>query len=682
MAVPEATLRLTGEERRALEQIAATPRTASIGRRARILLLAADGMSNKEISSALSTSRGTVLHWRTRFAEEGPKGVLAIRPGRGRKPRIDETTLRRLISATMASPPPDGERWTCRRLAGHLGVSPATISRVWRDDRTPPTSARDLPARGRKALAKHAWQEAYELFVAADAAGVLDIGGIMDLAEAADWCGQTDECRRAWERAHAALVGGRDQPQAAYVAVQLSRHYWDMAKPALASGWLRRAERHLANEADCPERGMLATRLAYVALQLGNPRVAIEHAERAEAIAVRWDAPEMALMALHLRGQALVRLGDAAGGLELIDEACAAAVGGELGPEQTGLVYCWTISACRDLGDFERAAQLTDATIRWCDDNSIPAFPGICRIYRAEIFRMRGALGLAEDEALAAAAQLARFALRRSGSAFNEVGLVRLRRGDLDGAADAFRRARELGHRTEPGQALLLLARGNRRAALASVARALRRESENLMARGELLPALIEIAIAAGDLAAAADASKDLDALAASFDRPVFAAAAAGGRGALLLAQGGSQQASTSLQHALEVWMQLDAPYEAAKTRVLLSRARRIENDTEGAGVELEVALQEFLRMGALRDSELARRELSSISRRTSRALTSRQLTVAGLVADGLTNRDIARRMFISERTAEYHVRQIMNRLGFDSRAQIASWHAAYLWAQ
>ena len=210
---------------------------------------------------------------------------------------------------------------------------------------------------------------------------------------------------------------------------------------------------------------------------------------------------------MHLHGQALLKLGELDRGMDLIDEVCAAAVGGELGPEYAGLVYCWTMAACRDLGDYEREAQLTDATTRSCDDNRIAAFPGTCRFHRAEIFRIKGALELAEAEA-AAAAQDVPLQPAPDGQRPDEMGTVWLRRGDLAGADEAFARAHELGANTEPGRALLLLAPGDRTAAVAAITRALARDRDDLPMRALLLPAQVEIALAVADLPLAGDASR------------------------------------------------------------------------------------------------------------------------------------------------------------------------------
>jgi DNA-binding NarL/FixJ family response regulator len=678
VAASVAALRLSREERGALEELARHPRTPSIATRARILLLAADGLPNSEIAVSLDTTRATVAQWRHRFAVEGLVGVTAIRPGRGRKPRIAEDALRQMITAALETAPSAGGSWTCRSLARLLGVSPATISRVWRAPNTEPAAPGKVRLQqGRQALERHLWDEAYELLAAADSTETLGPGELESLAIAAGWSGRPNECIRAWERIHALRVREGDHRAAARAAIELSRRCWDRATPAIAGGWLHRAERHLASQEECAENGMLANRRAYVCLRQGDAEGALEQSRIAQEIAARCGSRQIGLIAMHLHGEALVRTDELDSGLELIDEVCAAAMGGELGPEQTGLVYCWTIAVCRDLADLERCAQLTDAAALWCQENLISGFPGVCRTHRAEILRIRGELALAETEAMAAADEMSRYSVRQEGNALSEAGLIRLRRGDLDGAEDAFARAHELGADTQPGRSLLLLARGEAEAAFTAIVGAVARSVDSLVARARLLPAQVEIALAIGRLDAAEEASRDLDAIAARLGRPAVSAAGAEARGALLTAQGEMKAAGPALMAALELWLQVESPYEAARARLLLSKVRRADGDDDAACLELRSACRVFGRIGAIREAGAAELQLAAITRAARPIVTERQLQVAELVAAGLGNADIAQRLFISTRTAEYHVRQIMTTMGFVSRAQIAAWYSA-----
>lgn len=272
---------------------------------------------------------------------------------------------------------------------------------------------------------------------------------------------------------------------------------------------------------------------------------------------------------------------------------------------------------------------------------------------------------------------MSRYSLRQAGNALNEAGLIRLRRGDLDGAEDAFARAHELGADTQPGRSLLLLARGEAKAAFTAIAGAVARSAESLVARAWLLPAQVEIALAAGRPDVAEEASRDLAAIAARLSRPAVSAAAAQARGAVLSARGELKVAGSAMAEAVELWLQVESPYEAARSRLILSRVRQADGDDHAARLELRAACRVFGRIGAVKDSRAAELRLAAMTRAATPVVTGRQLQVAELVAAGLGNADIAQRLFISSRTAEYHVRQIMMTMGFVSRAQIAAWYSA-----
>jgi tetratricopeptide (TPR) repeat protein len=183
-----------------------------------------------------------------------------------------------------------------------------------------------------------------------------------------------------------------------------------------------------------------------------------------------------------------------------------AATAGELAPRVACDVYCSTISACRDVADYRRAGEWTDQAQRWMGREGVHGYVGVCKVHRAELHRLRGALPEAEDEARRACEELERFHMFADlGFAHNEVGEVRLRVGDLDAAEEAFARAHEYGFNPQPGLALLLLARGEVDAAARAIARSLAADDAGpdgaaAVVRGRLLPAQVEIALAAGDL--------------------------------------------------------------------------------------------------------------------------------------------------------------------------------------
>ena len=254
------------------------------------------------------------------------------------------------------------------------------------------------------------------------------------------------------------------------------------------------------------------------------------------------DRPRARRHGLELRGRqrravALIHLGEIDEGRLLLNEVNAAAYGGTLKPYDTVVLYCNAIGTCREVAAFDEALQWTERAELFCDEHAIAAFPGYCRINRAEVMRYEGKLEDAERTASEASQLLATWAPRIAAAGYAEVGEVRLRLGDLAKAEEAFDQADELGHDPEPGRSLLLLAREKPAAALASIRRALADDLPPL-ARARLLPAFVEIAVAADAVDDAAAAADELAATAERYDSPALHAAAGVAAGSVALARG------------------------------------------------------------------------------------------------------------------------------------------------
>jgi len=240
----------------------------------------------------------------------------------------------------------------------------------------------------------------------------------------------------------------------------------------------------------------------------------------------------------------------------------------------------------------------------------VSGFPGVCRVHRAEIIALRGGLARAEQEARLACDELVRWQIQPVvAEGFYEIGSIRLRMGDLPAAAEAFRQAHETGHSGEPGLSLIRLAEGKAEAANAALKQEYERD-QSRPGRARLLPSLVEAAIAAGDVETARSAAAELAEIAASFDTVAMHAASDHARGSLLLASGDAAGARRELQRALMRWQELDAPYEAARTRILLGRACRLAGDEDGARLEFGAAKATLERIGARRDARIAADEL------------------------------------------------------------------------
>jgi len=460
-------------------------------------------------------------------------------------------------------------------------------------------SHEDRIAAGQDALRRHAWNEAFEHFSLADAEAALPPERLERLAEAANWIGRLDDSVAARERAHAAYLERGERRRAGFMALLLAHDHFSKGQSALANGWIRRAERLLESEPDCIEYGHLLRARGLVAK---DPDEALRHARAAHDLALRLGDRDLAALQLQEQGRLMVGQGHVAEGLALIEEATLTAISGELGPQATGDIYCNAIDVCRRLADHGRASEWTDAARQWCERQGILGFPGVCRVHRAGILRLRGALSDAAREATTACQELRPYDVGATAAAFYELGEIRLRLGDLETAEQAFRQAHELGRDPQPGLALVRLAQGKIEAAGAAIRRALTDESTDRLARSQLLPAAVEIALASGDLDGARTAVEEFAAIAAVYGTPAMEAALLSARGHVELATGDDARARRTLRAACRRWQEVDAPYETARARMALAAALRAAGDLETAGLELAAARTAFERLGAVLD--------------------------------------------------------------------------------
>ncbi|HEX2192674.1 MAG TPA: LuxR C-terminal-related transcriptional regulator, partial [Acidimicrobiales bacterium] len=391
---------------------------------------------------------------------------------------------------------------------------------------------------------------------------------------------------------------------------------------------------------------------------------------RAAGVGERFRDAELTALARIGEGRCAIYLGDVEGGVALLDEAMVAVGAHEVSPIAVGDAYCTVIEGCQELFDVRRAHDWTAALSRWCDSQSeLVLYRGQCLLHRAELMLLRGAWDDAQEEVDRACARLADPpAQRPMGTAYYVRGELHRLRGEFADAERAYRAANEMGRDPQPGLALLRLAQGRVDAAAAAIRRA-RDEAGDPAARARILGPFVEIALAAADVEATRAAVAELAAITTELDAPLLRALSARVTGALLLAEGDAQNALPSLRRAWRAWHELEAPYEAACTRVLIATACRALGDEDGAEMELDAARATFVALGALPD--VARTE--SLSRVRPRALpgglTAREGEVLGLVAKGKTNRQIADDLVISEKTVASHLSHIFTKLGLSSRS-------------
>jgi DNA-binding CsgD family transcriptional regulator len=433
-----------------------------------------------------------------------------------------------------------------------------------------------------------------------------------------------------------------------------------------ATGWLGRAQRLLEPEGDCVERGYLLLPVVFEHEAMGDYEGAFATAATAAEIGERFVDKDLFALAVNTQGEVLVRGGRIREGLGLLDEAMVAATTGELSPIVTGIVYCGVILACEEVYELRRAREWTAVLTRWCEQQpDLLAFTGRCLVHRAQLLQLQGAWPDALEEADRANRRFEKSMNQAAaGKACYLQGEVYRLRGEFAEAEEAYRKASLLGLEPQPGMALLRLAQGNADAAAAAIRRVVG-ETAGGLSRAGLLPAYVEILLAVGDVEEARRACGDLQEIAAQCDSEMLHALLAQAQGAVELAAGDAGTALVSLRQAVQIWQELEAPYEAARARLLVGQVCKVLGDEEAFALELDAARSSFEELGA-RPDLVATGSTGTVA--DPHGLTARELEVLRLIATGKSNREIASELVISEHTVARHVQNIFRKLGVTSR--------------
>lgn len=511
------------------------------------------------------------------------------------------------------------------------------------------------------------WAKTYDELSAADRSSSLTVEELELLGRAAMLLSNTAQSVEVFSRAYQERVAAGDTVAAVRNAFWAALQLFNVGDFGQGGAWVGRAHRLLeGTDEESAGHAYLATQHAFRQVVVeGDYAAGVDSAARAAALARRTGEADIVPMALNVQGRALLRLGKVREGLAVLDEAMMEVVGGSIAAPAAGVVYCSVIDACDEVFDLRRAQEWTQALSSWCDEQSgMISFTGECLVRRAAIKQFRGEWRDALAEAELACQRLVIADTYAAGMGWYRLGELHRLHGSLDAADQAYRKSVEFGDDPQPGLGLLRLAQGKGQAGMAAIQRALDETSE-AWKRARLLPAIVDTALATGQVPTARTAADELGAIAASIDMPMLSAIANQAQGAVKLAEGDARKALTLLREAQRTWRDLGAPYEEARARVLMARCCRSIGDEDTANLEQEAARKIFATLGAAVDLRYIDALTPAVP---SHGLTSREMEVMTLLAAGHTNQEIATELFLAVKTIDRHVSNILTKLGVSSR--------------
>ena len=528
------------------------------------------------------------------------------------------------------------------------------------------------------ALRRGQWERARAGFeaVLADAESAEALEG---LAEAAWWLEDAEEVLSARQRAYRLFRRRGEDVDAGRVAAELGfDHAVFRLELAVANGWFQRAHRLLDEHGPVAEQVWLGLREAEVAYHTaGDMAYTRQLAAAAHKLAADLGLLDAQMMGLALEGLTLVGLGEVDEGLRRLDEAAAAAIGGELESYKAiSGICCFVIFACERVGDIDRAGQWCEQYMGYCQRQGMPGYLAFCRAHHASVLAARGWWAEAVEEL-----EGARDALQArpawSLTVFARLGELRRRQGRFDEAAALFERA-------QPDPAGIL---GAARLAWESGdAEAARELAEGLLDRlpaadrVQRLPVLEFVAklrCAAGETDAAEEVVAEFEAVAEEAGTDWLRGRASHLRGQLALACGEPTAARTRLQAALDAYQRVGLPFEDALARADLARTLQALDRGEPALEQARSARAGFERLGATVEAGKVQAlldEASPAGQGPVGGLSPREAEVLRLVARGASNQEIADELVVSPHTVRRHVSNLLTKLDVSSRTAAAAW--------
>jgi hypothetical protein len=433
-------------------------------------------------------------------------------------------------------------------------------------------------------------------------------------AQAAYGAGDLEGCVDAWEALHALQLERDNRLEAARAAAMIAMYLMmDTGLMSPVRGWLGKAERLLDGEGQGPVHAVIAMVRTYERFMCGDMATAREQSELAIDLGERFGVLPAVVIGRTANARITIFDGDVELGLSMLDEVGAFLMTGEVDALTTGMMYCEIICAAQGLMMHDRAQEWTEVMERWRHGAAFGGINGRCRVHRAELLRMSGTCDLAEEEALAACDELRPWMRREFGWPLAELGNIRLRRGDLAGAEEAFLAAHSHAWSPQPGLALLRLAQGDTVSAAALIADAIahpidipskERPPFGDLRLAPLLDAQTEIAFAASDIGTAERAALALRTIADSYPSRSLDACAELADARVAVLQGDHLRAIRAASGAMAAWVEIGAPFEAASARMVLADALTLAGKPEGAAMEWHAAHAAFAAFGATLQAE------------------------------------------------------------------------------
>lgn len=516
----------------------------------------------------------------------------------------------------------------------------------------------------RTAYAQGDWRTAYDLF---SQAGELSTDDLSSCGMAAWRLGYGRQSMQLSEQAFNRLNAANDTQGAAMKAVEVALQWLNGGNWAITRVWLNRARRLNDKHPDDQVLAYILYLDSALAGEEGQHELAAELVEQLQDVAARLNSPETNALLSTAIGVTMLPFGRTTEALAQLDEAMMPVLADQVAVDWAGDIYCAVIHECHRLNDLSRMKSWFEAMEVWRQGPQVSAswYGTTCEVHKMDLHSATKDYRHVEQRLLDALAKLGDFP-STAGQGYYELGELRRRQGDIEGARAAFAKARELNREPQPGEALLRTQLGERDAAATDLRMRIDAEHDGIN-RVRLLPAAVEIALARDKLDEAERYCAELEAGAEKYDSPGFRAWALQARGAVLVKQGKNAEALPILQDALRRYRNTQCRYDMAQVYEWTALARHGTGDASGAQADQANADSIYQQLGA-------------VSSRAPKAddapggLTKRELEVLAGIASGLSNRDLAKKLFISEKTTARHLANIYVKLGVSSRTAAAAW--------